>query len=379
MKYFAICATFAAGLVAGQNKSQPAMVPTTIAPVGGVGAATLPSTSGTPISGRFQLEDGSPPPDRVRVELICNSIAKPQGWSDAKGGFSVTLGQNTPDELMDLTYSRPGTVQGSGAASATAASSVDMIPRDMMGCDLRGALLGYRSNVVSLSGQRRLDSPDVGTIVLHRLSNVEGRTVSATGAQAPGDARKAFEKGEDAIKKRNIDEAQKDFKKAVETYPKYAVAWLYLGRVYEMRKHYKEAADAYRQSIAADDKYLYPYERLYILLANSESWPEALDTTNRVIRLDPVDFPRAYYFNAIANLNVNALDLAEKSAREAVKLDLAGNPRSGYVLGVILARKQNFTESAQLLRAYLQAVPNSPETDTVKKQLTELDKLAKPQ
>jgi len=375
MRSPAIWAILIAGLMAAQGTNNAS-----ITPRGGVNPATIPTAAmGATISGRFQLEDGSPPPDRVRIELVCNSVPRPQGWSDSKGGFSVQLGQSVTDEVMDLTYSRPASTPNSGAAAATEPASIDTIPRDLMGCDIRGALLGYRSDIASVSGHRRLDSPDVGTIILHRLSNVEGRSISATSGLAPADARKAFEKGEDAIKKRNIDEGQKNFKRAVEIFPKYAVAWLYLGRVYEMRKHYKEAIDAYRQSIAADQKYLYPYERLYILLANGETWPDVLDTTNKVIHLDPIDFPRAYYFNAIANLNVNELDAAEKSAREAVKLDLAGSPRSGYVLGVILARKQNFTESAQLLRAYLQAVPNSPDTDAVKQQLAVLEKLAKPQ
>lgn len=333
-----------------------------------------PANNGSALSGRFTLDDGSPPPDRVRVELTCNSIARPQGWSDAKGNFSVQLGEYNPDEVMDLTYAKSIDRPNSGAGAATAPTPIDTIPRDLAGCDLRGALAGFRSSVVPLSGHRRLDSPDVGTIVLRRMENVEGLTTSATTELAPKDARKAHEKGIEAMRKRNPDEAQKDFKKAVEIDPKYAVAWFDLGRVYELRNHTKEAMDAYHQAIAADGKYLYPYERMYIITAREERWPEVLEITGRVIHLDPYDFPRAYYFNALANLNLNDLDQAEKSAREAVKLDLRANPRSGYVLGVILARKQVFGEAAELLRAYLKAVPNTSEADLVKAQLAALEK-----
>jgi Flp pilus assembly protein TadD len=375
MNRLTICAIFAAGIASGQGKSS---APSTITPASGVNPNMLPSLAGAAISGRFQMEDGTPPPDRVRVELVCNSQPTPQGWSDSKGNFSIQLGQNSLDETADLTYSRPAVTQGSGAGAATEPTPVDKIPRNLDGCELRGALLGYSSGAVPLSGHRRLDSPDVGTLLMHRLANVEGLTISATTGLAPAEARKSFEKGEAATKKRNFDEAQKDFKKAVDIYPKYAVAWLYLGRTYELRRRFKEAMDAYRQSIAADDKYLYPYERLYILTANGQAWPEVLEITGKVIHLDPVDFPRAYYFNAIANLQVNELEKAEKSAREAVRLDLAGNPRAGYVLGVILARNQKFAESAQLLRAYLQAVPVSPDTEQVKQQLAVLEKMEKP-
>ena len=338
-----------------------------------------PTTMGLLLSGRFTLEDGSPPPDRVRVELTCNSVARPQGWTDSKGSFSVRLGIDNQDELADLEYAKPLDGPQSWMAKAVGAPPpMDVIPRDLTGCELGGILPGYRSRVVLLSGHRALDSPDVGTIVMHRLANVEGLVTSATTAMAPAAARKEREKAVEAIKKRHPDEAIKELKKAIEIYQKYALAWFDLGRIYESQKHLKEAADAYRHSVDADDKYLYPYERLYILTARQERWPEVVDLTNRVIRLDPFDFPRAYYFNSIANLNLNDLDAAEKSAREAAKTDLAANPRAGYVLGVILARKQSFNEALGLLRAYLKAVPNSPDADLVRRQLTELEKYVPP-
>ncbi len=367
------CAGLCSALLLGQASKQ-------IGPAGGVNPSTLPvPATGAALSGKFVLEDGTAPPDRVRVELTCNSLPRPQGWSDEKGRFSIQLGITNPDEVFDLSYANPMERSPGGAAAVSAPAPVETIPRDLTGCDLRGALLGYTSTIVSLSGHRRLDSPDVGTIVLHRLTTVEGLTISATTALAPDAARKALEKAMEALQKRNpggnLDDAQKELKKAVEVYPAYAVAWFQLGRVYESRSRWKEAADAYRRSVAADAKYLYPYERLYLVTSHLELWPEVRDVTANVIRLDPVDFPRAYYFSAIANLNLNDMDAAEKSAREAVRLDLAANPRAGYVLGVILARKQGYSEATGLLRAYLTAAPNSVEADTVKQQLAALEKM----
>jgi tetratricopeptide (TPR) repeat protein len=345
-------------------------------PAGGVNPSTIPTVAtGAVLTGKFATDDGTLPPDRVRVELVCNSFPRPQGWSDAKGNFTVQLGSTNPDESFDLSYGSPSERNPGGAASKTAPTAVEAIPKDLTGCELRGALLGYTSTVVSLTAHRRFDSPDVGTIVLHRLANVEGQTISVTSAAAPEAARKSLDKAMEALKKRNLDDAQKELKKAVEIYPVYSAAWFQLGRVAESRSRWAEAADAYRKSIAADAKYLYPYERLYLVSSHQEQWPEVRDVTAKVIGLDPVDFPRAYYFNALANLNLNDMAAAEKSARDAVRLDLAANPRAGYVLGVILARKQAYSEAADLLRAYLKAVPNSVEVETVKQQLAALDKL----
>ncbi len=346
-----------------------------LTPPPGPSSSIVPAPTMAPavISGRFSLEDGSSPPALVRVELTCNSLPRPQGWSDARGNFSVQLSSTSPDEIANLEYAKPAEVSPSGALSSTATPPIDTIPRDFEGCDLRGMLPGYRSEVVSLSGHRKLDSPEVGTVILHRMAAVEGMTTSATTAMALPAARKSHDKAVDAMRKHKPDEAEKDLKKAVEIYPKYALAWFDLGRVCESRNRAKEAAEAYRHAIEADDKYLYPYERLYIIASRGEKWPEVLEITNKVIRLDPYDFPRAYYFNAIANSNLNDLDAAEKSAREAAKLDLAANPRAGYVLGTILARKQNFAEATGLLQAYLKVAP-AIEVDTVKRQLEELKK-----
>src|SRR5437667_11895118 len=80
------------------------------------------------------------------------------------------------------------------------------------------------------------ETTDLGRIALHRLGEVQGFTVSATSAQAPNGARKAFEKGRDQQKKQKRDDAQRSFEKAVEIYPKYAVAWFELSRV-QLRKN----------------------------------------------------------------------------------------------------------------------------------------------
>ena len=106
-------------------------------------------------------------------------------------------------------------------------------------------------------------------------------------------------------------------------------------------------------------------------------WQEVADTTDRVLRLNPFNFPGAYYFNAVANLQLQHLDVAEKNAREALKLDSGQrNPRINYVLGVILAQKQDFAASAECLRAYLKAAPEAKDAETVRKQLAEVEKFA---
>ena len=103
-------------------------------------------------------------------------------------------------------------------------------------------LAGFRSEAVNLAGRRALDNPDVGTIVLRRLAKVEGFTFSGTTAFAPKDAKKAYEKGQQAAKKKKWPEAEENLQKAVENYPKFAAAWYELGSVYQQQSKLPQAS-----------------------------------------------------------------------------------------------------------------------------------------
>ena len=126
-------------------------------------------------------EGGGPPPEPATMELLCGGNARPQGYTDSKGRFSFQLGQNA-DVMADASYS-PG-FGGPGAGPMTQNPNANVRPRDLNGCELRASLAGFRSDSVSLATRRSLDDPDVGTIILHRMANVEGLTVSATSAMS---------------------------------------------------------------------------------------------------------------------------------------------------------------------------------------------------
>ncbi len=333
---------------------------------------TVPGDAARPIflTGKVVLNDGSSPPESVMIQRVCNGNHHTEGYTDSKGHFSIQLGESR-NVFADAseTPSRSQITQTNPTGGIRESA--------LMNCELRASLPGFRSDVVSLAARRYMDNPDIGTIVLHRLSNVEGLTMSATSALAPKDARKAYEKGLEAAKKNKPDDAQKELEKAVGVYPKYASAWYELGKIYEQRDHVEEARKAYSEALAADSKYINPYERLYLLALKEAKWQDVADTTDRVIHLNPYDFPAAFYYNAIANLQLGKLDAAEKSAREALKLDTGRhNPRTNYVLGLALAQKQDFAGSVECLRTYLKEAPDAKDAERVQKQLADIEKLA---
>lgn len=325
------------------------------------------------LQGRVMLDDGTAPPEPVLIERVCSSNPRPEGYTDGKGRFSIELGRNTA-MYADASTSGPSDMMSVNQPPSPGFGRT-ITERDLMACELRASLPGYRSDVVNLSGRRVLDNPDVGTIVLHRMGNVEGYTVSATSGLAPKDARKAYEKGLDQMKKNKFAEARTHLEKAVAVYPKYAAAWYELGRAWEADNKPDEARKAYGEALSADAKFLKPYMYLAGISLREQNWQDVSDITNRLIKLDPYDYPGAYYYNAIANLSLQKLDDAEKSAREAVKLDSSHTiPKANHVLGVILANKQDYAGAAASMKAYLALVPDGRDNEFVRKQLAEVEK-----
>jgi tetratricopeptide (TPR) repeat protein len=327
------------------------------------------------------MDDGTKPPEPVAIERVCNGVVRREQFTDSKGHFSFQLGQN------DYAYTDASTSAGDGIGGMGGSRGINsrtnmpgmptrgISERDLFGCELRAALPGFRSDVVNLANHRSMDNPDLGTIVLHRLGNVEGLTISATSMAAPKDARKAYEKGREAASKGKLEEAQKQLEKAVEVYPKYAAAWYELGKVHQQNKDVEGARKAFGEALKADPKFISPYDNMAQMAAQDQKWDEVADITDRMIRLNPVDFPNAYYLNGVANLNLHRLDAAQKSASYLVSQDTNHRmPRASYLLGIVLAQKQDWNGAATQLRTFIDHAPPGSDLDTPKKQLADVER-----
>jgi tetratricopeptide (TPR) repeat protein len=306
------------------------------------------------VTGRVLMSDGSSPSQSIVVQRVCGVTVTAQTHTDSKGRFSLQLSGDR--------------------ALLPDASSGSVVRNDPAGCELRASTQGYRSDSLTLNSRHPTDDSNVGTIILHRVVKGEGLTISATTGFAPKAVRKSYENGLAAIHRNNPDEAQRDFLLAVSAYPKFAAAWFELGRVYERRSHAAEARHAYTQAVAADANYVNPYERLYMLDAKEGRWQQAADTSEKVMRLDPLEFPRAYYINAVANTQLRHLADAERSAREALKLQgVDAEPRAQYILGVILMSKGDLAAAKAALLAFLQSGPDGPDERRAKQILSQIE------
>ena len=323
------------------------------------------------ISGKVTLDDGAELTEPAAIQTICRGDRHTRTYTDHHGGFSFELGEPSQNSTGDLS-------DASNAMITRAAIQRD--ERNWRDCEVQAVLGGFTSEVIELASRmNNLESTDVGRIVLHRLAHVEGTSISVTSALAPSGARKALEKGREAEKNKKWEQAAQALRKAVQIYPKYAVAWFELGRVQMVKNDAAAAKLSFQQALAADAKYVPPYQGLAELAFQSKQWPEVVHFTEQMVALNPVSFPVAYFFNAVANYYVPNLEAAEKSARQGIKVDSEHQiAKLNYVLGIVLLKKQDYQQAAFYFHQYLRFTTEAAEQEATNRQLAEIARLNPP-
>ncbi len=382
-----LAAIFSARIMA--QVSGAGMGGTTPTPGGGGQTSVQANPSGRAIprpiyiSGKVVIQDGSAVAENITIERVCGGISKTVAYTDAKGRFSfqwndrsMIVADASDAGSGPTPNSSSGGFGGSQSAGGANTLAADPFGSRMMNCQLRANVAGFTSDMVDLFNGRTADNPDVGAIVLHRIAGVEGSSISVTSMRAPKEAKKAYEHGLQSLLKNKPGDAAKDFEKAVLLYPEYADAWLNMGKLRLERQSIEPARAAFAKAMEADPKLVTPYMELGLLAAKDANWEESRKYLDRAVELDPVDFPQAWYADAVAGYNLKRYDAAEKSAREAVRLDPKhANPRSEYLLGLVLAEKKDYAGAAAELSEYMKLAPNAPDLAQVKEQLAAVEKL----
>jgi tetratricopeptide (TPR) repeat protein len=359
-------------LGSGVTPSSPgnlASVVSTVNPAtSSVGDAMGPGRPSVFVTGRVVMQDGGDVPVNVVIEKECNNRVVALGYTDRKGAFSVNLDGQSSDSanLSDASYEKTSTNSRLENAAAVAREAHES-------CEIRASYAGYHSETVNIGYQHSLDNPDVGTLVLHRNAESVGTTISATLLNAPKPAVKAYQDGMMALRKGNVDAAEKHFIKATELHPTFASAWYELGRL-EITNNTSAAKSDLEKAVQADPKYVLPYIDLANLAAHSHNWTETVEITDRALHLDPTNFPELFYFNAAAHFNLKQFDDAEKRAREAIRLDSARRvPKALQLLAYVLAAKGDLRGSSEQMRAYLATGPNQRDAEIAKADLAKVE------
>lgn len=306
-------------------------------------------------TGSVVMQGGMAPPEPIAIERVCNGSTRREGYTDFKGHFQIEL-TSTTTQFQDVSESNSNQT-GTGLPGRVLQSNEFRFE----GCELRAVLPGFQSTSLALHITDDFGEVKVGNIMLTRVGNVVGTTVSMTGLAAPDSARRAFEKASKEEEAKKYSEAEKHLEKAVEIYPQYAAAWYQLGEIHRMQQQPDEAVNEYNQSIKCDAQYVSPYFGLALIAMERKQWDEVQRLTEQLTKLNGVAFPMSYYYNAAANYHLGKLDAAEQSALKFESLDTSHRvPDVQLLLAGILEAKQDFPAAARHLREYLVQVPDSP-------------------
>jgi tetratricopeptide (TPR) repeat protein len=310
--------------------------------------------SGDYLVGNVSVAGGALPWDPIPLTVTCNGKPRFTSTTDPKGNFVIA-----PVKTDDSAIGNRDTKTKLAA--------------QFVGCVVQAALPGFDSSAITIANRNMLDDPNIGTITLKREDTSAGAAVSSTTASAPKDATKAFEKARTELLDGKPDRAQKDLERAVQVYPQFAEAWYQLGRIQEVSKK-GDAENSYTKAIAADPKFVLPYQQLAPMAAQAGKWKELVDYTSHELELNPRGNPQTSYYNALGNLKTGKMDVAETSAEKAFAMDpLHTAPNTEQLLAVILVGKRDYAGALNHLRSSLTYVPPGPNADVIKQQVAQLE------
>ena len=320
------------------------------------------------ISGKVVLSDGSKITEPAAIQSTCSSRRRIEAYTDSQGNFSFELKKKSSNMTTQ---------------TADMSNNEDMFTRansslEWRDCELQAVLAGFTSDSVPLAHSLPFSSnTDVGRITLRAIGNAQGAALSATSMAAPDNARKAMDKALEQERKNKLPDAQKSLEKAIGIYPQYAAAWTELGRIQYMGHDDTGARQSFEKALAADSKYAKPYLGLAQLSVDAQQWQSVVDITDKLLAMNSVDFPSAWFLNAAAYYNMRNLDAAEKSALNGIKIDPDHHyPRIEHLMGVILIGKRDYPQAAEHLRTFMRLSTQPNEVAEAQKQLQQAEQLS---
>jgi tetratricopeptide (TPR) repeat protein len=163
----------------------------------------------------------------------------------------------------------------------------------------------------------------------------------------------------------------------VEAYPRYALAWLELGRSQLKQNDFANAQHSFHQATEQDPHFVEAYVQIASVAVENKQWKELADATDHIVQLAPDSGPNFFFLNSAANFNLGNVDQAESSATHGLRLDPTHKlPQLEYLYGMILARRGEYNSAVEHLQAYLRLSPHAGDSQDVQSKLAELQKLA---
>jgi len=310
------------------------------------------------LSGKVLVEGGADIMKDTVVVMDCGFGDRARTNVDPQGRFTLMLDDR--ESAKDVAW-------GHVRASSTT------------GCTLRAEAPGYRSSTLDVRGHET-GVVEIGVITMVPVvtgPGSGGAIVSVASLAAPDSAKKEFERGQGQAKKGKWAAACDQFRKAIRVYPKYAIAWLELGRAQLHQNDLLGAEQSFQQAASRDSKLLPAYIELARLQSSQGQWKALAMTTASMVELAPESSASFWFLDSAANYNTQNLQRAQSSAERGLRLDQAHQvPQLEYLYGLIMGTRQNYSSAVEHIKTYLRLNPHANDSHEAQTRLSEFERLA---
>ena len=206
--------------------------------------------------------------------------------------------------------------------------------------------------------------------------HVAGRR-NDTSLAAPDKAKQALAKGQQQASKGKWSAACDYFKKALAVYPRYALAWLELGRAQVKQNSFADARHSFQEAVTQDSRLIAGYDGLARLALQQHQWEQLAEVTDHIVQFAPDSTPEYWFLNSAANFNLGKVEKAGTSIERGLRLDPKHQlPQMEYLYGLILAGKQDYKSASEHLTTYLQLAPRANDAENARKALSQFQQRA---
>jgi len=193
-------------------------------------------------------------------------------------------------------------------------------------------------------------------VVMHRAPKRKATSTppALTDSSAPKDARKEFQKGTHALQANRVDDARKDFEKAISEYPCYARALTGLASIQIAARDLESASANLHQAARCDPGFPDACALLAKVLNNQKKFAESEEFLKQGLRLSP-DAWQLYDQLATAHYNEGQYGKAQEEWLRVLEIDPAPPAELHAKLAAVYlqggARDKAYTEMQSYLRA----------------------------
>jgi Tfp pilus assembly protein PilF len=312
--------------------------------------------------GKVATEDNSAISEATSVVLECGNAERSRGSADGSGNFSLSINLIESEPGSSVMQSPPGSISS----------------RDWNQCEVFAEASGYVSEHTRMLGASGFGVVQVGTVIMHPLTKAanSGSSIDVASLAAPEKAKKAFQKGQEQAKKGKWAAACDYFKRAVEVYPRYALAWMELGHSQLQQNDFSSAQQSFQKAAQENPHSLDAYVQIGDIAAQQRQWAELADATDHLVQLAPDASPKYWFLNSAANFNLGRIPQAESGAMRGLRMDSKHEiPQLEYLYGMILAHTGDYSSAILHLKTYLLLSPHATDSAAAQTKLTELEKL----